>query len=89
MICLEKTYEVIVPIEMINRYQGLSTHDFSVGPFQIDFNVYVTGICTYTGKDFIPVTLLPHEDLSYRLFQYSVTQIQIYIYTQNPQQTIF
>jgi len=84
-----QTYEVLIPESMVTRYFGLLEHDFMEdAPFQIDFNVYATGIYRYSEPSFEPVLLLPADDVSYRIFQYSVTQVIIDVYTQNPAQTM-
>lgn len=79
-------YEVLVPSSLVDRYPGLTTHDFSeIETFEIDFNIYATGIYHYDDLSFHQVILLPHQDVSFRIFQYTVTQVNVFVYTNNPQ----
>ena len=82
-------YEVLVPESMMSFYPGIETFDFSGGErFEIDFKVYATGTYTYNDETFDETLLLPADDVSYRLFQYTITQIDISIYSSDPAKTI-
>ncbi|MCR3906335.1 MAG: ATP-binding cassette domain-containing protein [Tenericutes bacterium] len=79
-------HEVIVPISYIDLDPTLATFDFSAGRYQIDFNIYATGMYEYTdGNNFDHLMLAHHGDVSYRIFQYAISQRTTYIYTNNPQ----
>ena len=82
-------YEVLVPESLMSIYPGIETVDFSNGDrFEIDFKVYATGTYSYDDEDFEETMLLPANDVTYRLFQYTITQINISIYSANPAKTI-
>ena len=82
-------YEVLVPDSLMSLYPGIETFDFGNGNrFEVDFKVYATGTYSYDDEDFVHTLLLPANDVSYRLFQYTITQIDIAIYSANPAQTI-
>src|SRR5690606_33552583 len=82
-------YEVLVPESLMSSYPGIESFDFSNGDrFEIDFKVYATGTYVYEDDDFEEVLLLPANDVTYRLFQYTITQINISVYSGNPAKTI-
>ncbi|MBE0700590.1 MAG: ATP-binding cassette domain-containing protein, partial [Acholeplasmataceae bacterium] len=84
-------YEVLVPASYVSIYPNLYDYDFENGEtLEIDFRVHVSGYYTYEGeRNFNENTLLmPTLDLSLRLYQYTVSNMSISIYSQNPSSII-
>ncbi|MDO9628809.1 MAG: ABC transporter ATP-binding protein/permease [Acholeplasmataceae bacterium] len=83
-------YEVMIPKELLYFYTDLETWDFESGePYQVDYQVYVSGYYEYVGeKNFFQTVLLPSEDFSLRLFQYTTNQRNLSIVSRNPERTM-
>jgi len=78
-------YEVLVPESLFYQYPGIDSFDFSNNQlFEIDFKVFASGTYTFNNAQFNDVILMPADDVSYRIFQFSVTQIMFYVHTSNP-----
>lgn len=82
-------YEVMIPKELLRFYPELETWDFeSEELFEIDYKVYVSGCYEYLGeKNFENTLLLPLEDVSLRLYQYTINQRRIAIVSRSPART--
>ncbi len=82
-------YEVMIPEDLLYVYPELETWDFENDmPYEIDFRVFVSGVYRYEGeKNFEETILLPVEDVSLRLFQYTINQRNISITSRNPERT--
>ncbi|MDI6452890.1 ABC transporter ATP-binding protein/permease [Peloplasma aerotolerans] len=84
-------YEVLVHEDHVVNFPGLESFDFSnQASFEIDFIVRATGIYSYDSdiQFSTSVLLLPHEDISFRIYQYTISQITVSIYSQSPARTI-
>ena len=83
-------YEVLIPKEFLSFYIDLENWDFESGePYQVDYQVYASGYYEYVGeKKFSQTILLPSEDLSLRLFQYTTNQRNVTISSRNPERTM-
>ncbi len=83
-------YEVMIPKEFLSFYTDLEDWDFESGePYQVDYQVYASGYYEYLGeKNFSQTILLPSEDLSLRLFQYTTNQRNVTISSRNPERTM-
>ena len=83
-------YEVMIPKEFLSFYTDLEDWNFESGePYQVDYQVYASGYYEYTGeKNFSQTILLPYEDLSLRLFQYTTNQRNVTISSRNPERTM-
>jgi putative ABC transport system permease protein len=83
-------YEILMPIDSLDLYPGLETHDFdSIDPFFVDFNVIATGYYEYSGNHKLDnIKLLPTQDLSFRLYQLTINQRVISITSSTPERTI-
>lgn len=83
-------YEVMIPKDFLSFYTDLEDWDFESGePYQVDYQVYASGYYEYVGeKNFSQTILLPAEDLSLRLFQYTTNQRNVTISSRNPERTM-
>jgi putative ABC transport system permease protein len=78
-------YEVLIPEELFYQYPGIENIDFSNNQiFEVDYKVFATGTYTYNEESFEEIVLMPADDVSYRLFQFSVTQVSFYVHSNNP-----
>jgi len=78
-------YEVLIPESLFYQYPGIENFDFSNNQiFEVDYKIFATGTYTFNDQVFKDVILMPASDVSYRIFQFSVTQISFYVYSNNP-----
>lgn len=82
-------YEVLIPVELLDFYPDLENWDFESGDnYGVDYQVYASGYYDYIGnKEFKNQVLMPAEDLSLRLYQYTINQRSISITSRNPERT--